>query len=451
VTPEDAAVYRAELTQALPLARRLPPLRAKELRGVLHDVAALWRSYSTQRALVLFSTLAENEDWLATHRLPRAGTDIAGPGGVVYRYFPGHGFVFHPLAEFAKLNGLVSAGQDDAAAELAAALLARGIASGGALRWEYEFPFSAGKPPWTSGMAQAVASQALARAGDRLSDPALLDAADAAWRAVPRLTLQLPAGPWIKLYAWSSIPVLNAQLQAALSLDDYAAISDDPEAAALSGRLEAAATAILPRFDTGYWSLYSLDGRESPLSYHDYVVSLLRRLAARTGDEAWREVADRFQSYETQPPLLRPAPTATTIYPDPQDGYRDAAPLRFWLSKLSTVTLRIGKTSETVRLGHGQHVIWWDPGPVASGLYHPRLAAVDQTGRRAAAALEPVVVRSDVTPPKLTVKVASPSAVHWEAVDEGTPWLKLVVRLVRGKDERVLRLGKRGLAGTAHL
>ena len=40
-----------------------------------------------------------------------------------------------------------------------------------------------------------------------------------------------------------------------------------------------------------------------------------------------------------------------TFFPHPADGHRDGAPIRFWLSKLSTVTLRIGKTSETVRLG----------------------------------------------------------------------------------------------------
>ena len=133
--------------------------------------------------------------------------------------------------------------------------------SGQALLWEYEFPFASGTaPPWTSGMAQAVAAQALARAGDLLSDPTLLDAADAAYEAVPGLlSPSSPAKPWIALYSFDRTPVLNAQLQAALSVGDYAAISGDPLAAdALADRLTAAAEAMLPRFDTGYWSLYSL-------------------------------------------------------------------------------------------------------------------------------------------------------------------------------------------------
>jgi hypothetical protein len=452
LAPDAAAEYRTALARVRPLLKTLPPLRAEELGNVLHDVASLWRAYNNpQRALVLFTTLSENEDYLTSHRLPEVGTDVIAPDGVVYRYFPGHGFVFHPLAEFAQLNNLVSSGQEDAAAQLAAALLARGIQTGGTLRWEYEFPFSVGKPPWTSGMAQAVAAQALARAGDRLSDPALLDAADAAARAVPQLLLDLPAGPWIRLYAWSSTAVLNAQLQTVLSLGDYATISGDPDAQALADRLQATAAKLLPRFDTGFWSLYSLSGDESPLGYHDYVIQLLKRLAVRTGDQSWRDMADRFQQYETEPPELHPAAGQKTIYPDPQDGYKDAAPLRFWLSKLSTVTLRVGKTVQTFTLGHGPHVIWWDPGEVAAGVYHPRLTAVDQTGKRVETAFDPVLVRSETGPPAMTVVVTDGAAVHWEADDPATPWLDLAVRLSNGSERRVVDLGRRRLTGTAHL
>jgi D-glucuronyl C5-epimerase-like protein len=451
ISVTDAADYGAALRRAIPLARTLPPLRAQELRSVLHDVASMHRAYRTpQRSLILFSTLAANEEWLTDHRLPASGTDVVGEGGVVYRYFPGHGLVFHPLAEFAQLNTLLGAGDVDGARTLVDALLARGIPSGGALRWEYEFPFSVGRPPWTSGMAQAVAAQALARASQTLADPALLDAARAAWRAVPRLTLQLPAGPWVKLYAWSSIPVLNAQLQTVLSVGDYASIAGDADASAFAGRLQQSAAALLPRFDTGYWSLYSLRGDEAPLGYQDYVISLLRRLAARTGDQTWRDVADRFEGYESEPPILRADSTPETIYPDPQDGFRDAAPLRFWLSKASTVTLRAGKTVERLTIEHGEHTIWWSPGPVASGLYRPRIAAVDPAGNRATATFAPVTLRSDVTPPKLDVTVIAPSAVHWEAEDAGTPWLRLALRLARPGAERFLPLGQRGLNGTAH-
>ena len=260
------------------------------------------------RALTLFSTLTVNADWLAGHAVaglapgPHRATTVPSTGSS-----RSHGYVFHPLANFAKLNALAAAGDLRPRGAPRRRALARGpCRSGKALVWEYEFPFGSGRPPWTSGMAQAVAAQALARAGDLLCDPDLLDAAGGAYAAVAKLlSPSSPAKPWIALYSFDRVPVLNAQLQAALSVGDYAAISGDPAADALAGRLTAAARTLLPRFDTGYWSLYSLRGDESPLDYHDYVIGLLRKLATRTGDAAWREAADRFEGYESEPPLIR--------------------------------------------------------------------------------------------------------------------------------------------------
>src|SRR5581483_4970587 len=440
------------LAAAPPLLRKLPPLRVAELRGVLHDVAALAGEYTGQRALVLFSTLRENEDYLGHHRLPADGTDVVSDEGVLYREFSGHGLVFHPLGNFARLNNLVSAHQDEEAAQAAAALVARGIPGrAGSLRFEYEFPFSAGAPPWTSGMAQAVAAQALARAGDELGDSSLADAASAAYRAVPGLLLHLDAGPWIRLYDWSTTAVLNAQLQTSISLDSYGKTSGNAAAVTLAARMRDAAQRLLPRFDTGYWSLYDLDGSDASLSYHDYVITLLKRLAAQTGEQDWRNFADRFQAYETQPPILRAGAPAPEIYPDPQDGYKDEAPLKFWLSKLATVTLRVGKTTETLVLAGGWHELDWAPGAVAPGLYHPRLAATDQKGLRAAVALDPVTVRSDIVPPELHVAVAGRNVLFWSAEDPGTPWLQLVVVLSRGRKHQLVDLGQQELAGRAHL
>ena len=257
------------------------------------------RAFSSRRS-------AFNERWLAGHAVEGSHPDLTGDDGVVYRFFWSHGYVFHPLANFAKLNELAARGDDEGAARLAQALLARAIPRGDGLVWEYEFPFASGRAPWTSGMVQAVAAQALARAGDLLSDQALLDAADAAYAAVPGLLSSgSPARPWVALYSFDRVPVLNAQLQAALSLGDYAELTGDPDAQAFADRLTASAQTLLPRFDTGYWSRYSLHGDDSPLHYHDYVIALLRKLAARTGDAGWSETADRFLAYETQPPVLR--------------------------------------------------------------------------------------------------------------------------------------------------
>jgi hypothetical protein len=191
-------------------------------------------------------------------------------------------------------------------------------------------------------MAQAVLAQAFARAGQ-------LDLAKQAYAAIPgKLDLALPAGPWIRLYGGSSLVVLNAQLQSVISIGDYAQLAADAAAAAYADGLLATAKAMLPRFDTGYWSRYSL-GSQSDLNHQDYVVSLLKMLGTRTGDPAWTDMADKIAEYETQPPALTGGQVTRIVYPRPLDGVRDDLPVRFWLSKPSRVLLVVDGRRSTDR------------------------------------------------------------------------------------------------------
>src|SRR5262249_7337563 len=222
LTAAAASQYRGIAQPAQAEASRLPTTRAANLAGVLADVASQSWGYTPPRALALFSTVELNTQRLASGSIPLSGTTVSGQGGVQYRFFPGHGYAFHPLANFARLNTLAGLGDVDATEQLAAALEERAVPARGGLAWEDGFPVGGGGPPWTSGMAQAVAAQAFAHAGDLLSDPGLLDVADAAYRATPGLVRQLPAGPWIRLYSFSGVAVLNAQLQTVISLGDYA-------------------------------------------------------------------------------------------------------------------------------------------------------------------------------------------------------------------------------------
>jgi hypothetical protein len=452
LSPTEAAGYRATLANVLARAKGLPPLRTSLLEAVVGDVASQWRAYTAPRALTLFSTLTVNADWLATHALTGPHPDIKGDDGAIYRFFSGHGYVFHPLANFAKLNAEVAAKDDAATAHLASALVARAEARGRSMVWEYDFPFATGRAPWTSGMAQAVAAQAFARAGTLLSDQNLLDTADAAYAAVPKLlSPSSPAKPWVALYSFDRVPVLNAQLPAALSAGDYATISGNAAATAMATRLTAAARALLPKFDTGYWSLYSLRGDESPLDYHDYVIGLLRKLGARTGDPVWQQAADRFQGYETEPPVIRVRGAPGTVYPRPADGYLDEAPIRFWLSKASTVTLLVGGKRVTESFPHGVNTLSWSPGPAGPGTYHPFLTAVGPVGMRATQALPAISVAPAPGPPPLAVTVTAPATVSWTSEAEGTPWLHLRLRLSQDGATRSVDLGRRGLAGTRPL
>jgi hypothetical protein len=457
LSQEDADAYSAEVDRAVSVIRNLGGARESNLRGVLHDVAVQWRAYSAARALTLFSMLATNTTYFGNRAAPTATTDIADADGIVYRFFPGHGFQFHPLANAGALNSAVAAKDADKAGTLATALLARATTGpGGALTWEYEFPYGGGKPPWTSGMAQAVMAQAFARTETLTQDPSDTETARAAFRAIPgTLVRQLPSGPWIRLYSFDGTPVLNAQLQSAISVGDYATATGDPAAAALAAGLQASAEALLPRFDTGYWSLYSLGGPESPLDYHTYVVSLLKKLAQRNPDDpVWADAAARFQLYETQPPIVKPGtPPASpqTLYSRPADGYRDTARIPLWLSKISRVTVTAGGHSTSLTLGRGNHVLTWSPGLLLRpGSYAPRVTAVDLAKNAATVDLPPIEVQWDTKPPAIDASVAG-RTLRWQAQDPGTPWLDLRVLLQRGSSHRRLLLGYRGLAGRATL
>ena len=135
--PADAARYRRDVTGAVRDVDRLPTLRGRLVASQLGQVATLWDSYTSPRALALFSQLEENLAYLETHRVPEPKTDVTADDGVVYRSFSGKGLEFHPLAEFSALNGLAAAQDADGTRALADALLARAIPRGRGLVWEY--------------------------------------------------------------------------------------------------------------------------------------------------------------------------------------------------------------------------------------------------------------------------------------------------------------------------
>ncbi len=312
--------------------------------------------------------------------------------------------------------------------------------------WSYEFAFGGGRPPWTSGMAQAVAAHALARAASQLGATALLEPARRAFAAVPASLLgSVSARPWVRLYSFNDFVVLNAQLQAAISLGEYGRLSGDARATALSGGLRRAAAALLPRFDTGYWSRYTLVG-ESSLGYHLYVVKLLEALADRTGLPFWRRAASRFARYTDEAPQVEKRGPVSTLYPTPADGWRDTALLRFWLSKRSDVTVRVGGERRVLALGQGLHAVPWSPPARKRGDFRARIKAVDLAGNRTVLRLPDVRVRVDRTPPRLTARLRG-RVLIWRAVDRATPSLHLELGLRRDGKIRVHRFGTRGLRG----
>jgi D-glucuronyl C5-epimerase C-terminus len=436
----DVTRYQGILSFARGVHDRVPQARAQLLESVLGQVAQA-RSPIAPRALLLYSMLQENATYFGAHGVPPNGTDVTASDGVVYRYFSGDGLEFHPLAEAGTLNALIAAGNTAGAQALVDALAARAVSKpGGVLVWEYWFPFGGLRAPWTSGMAQAVLAQAFARAGD-------LDLAQRAYAAIPgKLDFTLAAGPWIRLYSGTSTVVLNAQLQSGISIGDFAQLAEDEDAAAYANELLAAAKAMLPRFDTGFWSRYSL-GVQSDLNHQDYVVSLLKLLATRTGDPTWTDMADKIAEYETQPPSLTGAQVSRIVYPRPLDGVRDDLTVRFWLSKPSRVLLVVdGKAVDGYKWYGGWHTFSWVPRRLGFGEHEIRLSAQSVDGNTATADLGSFTVARDTTAPTLSA-TATHGRVFWRARDSLSSCCTVRLVLRHGGTVRVLASSRaRGVA-----
>ena len=215
---------------------------------------------------------------------------------LTFRSYAGAGYRFQPLLSFAALNSTVSHKRWCAARRLASALLARAVRSGNASYWEYGFSFAGGPVPWRSGFAQAVAAQALARAGALLEDPGLSAFAAAAFRGLRGpLLMRLAGGAWVREYGFTNEVILNAQLQSIISLDSYAAVADSAPGRHLAQALAVAAQRLLPRFDLGCWARYELGGGRASLHYQTYHVELLRRLAATRPEPIWRRTYLRWR------------------------------------------------------------------------------------------------------------------------------------------------------------
>jgi len=363
--------------------------------------------------------------------------------GLVYRTGWGGGEYFHPLGSFANLNRAVAAGNRRQARKLADALVARAEPRRFALVWRYRTPRD-GPSTWTSGLAQAVGAQALARAGR-------IEEARRAFLAIPNgLLVNLPEGPWIKLYSYSGSAVLNAQLQATLSIADYARLAHDPRARRLARRMRLATLALLGRFDTGTWSRYALGGADSTSEYHAYVTSLLWKFARRTGGWRWRVYAARFRGYRFAPPRMRFGGRVESFYPDPADGFRDRAELRIWLSKPALVTLRVAGQSWRTWLGRGWQRTDLTPRPLPPGRHRVVASATDRFGHTTWKRLQYVRVLRDVTAPRIVAELA-PWQLYWRAHDGESPWVALRVRIVDALGVRTVKLGGERFAGSLPL
>src|SRR4051812_663526 len=389
----DQATYdRAgdAVKRALRAYRALSGTRRTELAAVIANADSIGASgrLVPARIAAVTLTLERNTQWWSDGSIPRSGARIGFDGSrAIWQYYPGQGVELQMLANFAHANALWSSRKRSALRELIDELTPLGtVRPDGSIAWEYLFRFGGGAPPWSSSIAQGTAVQALGRAGAPLPQPAYTDLATRSLALFEQpspdgVRRDTPDGAFYLIYSFApDLLVLNAHLQAVIGLYDFAQLTGDPRAQALYESGVAEARVSVPRYDTGRWSLYSLE-RESDLSYHELVTTFLGNLCKRTGEAVFCDTAARFKDYLTVAPSVR----RTTR------RVRAGKPARiaFRLDKISRVGMTVvdprGRTvlSTSAVVGRGSRYYTWRS-PSKAGLYTLRLSATDLAGNRAA-------------------------------------------------------------------
>jgi hypothetical protein len=384
------ATYRQDYSAYLAAKSSLGKLsgtRREELGAVLANVQAMASAGELipSRLPALFLTLERNRQWWTTGPLLNGESRVSFPGSrIVWEHYPGQGIEIQWLATFGEANGYFLSGNENAnLRQLLSEVIPLATQRAGGIAWEYMFRFDGGAPPWTSGLSQGTALQVLARAWSRFKEPADLVAAQQAlgiFQTPPPQGVRVttPAGAMYAEYTYApSDRILNGFIQSLVGLYDYTSITKDPLGLALFEAGDAEARAIVPRYDTGAWSMYDQFG-ESDLNYHELLTEFLQHLCERTrkgppltpatatgvqipGDQIYCTTAQRFTADLHTPPAI--ALLSKTL----PGGAR--AGVQLSLSKVATVVL-------TVR--HGAKVVWSDSATVERG--KPRLLWVTPAG-----------------------------------------------------------------------
>jgi len=288
------ATYRQDYSAYLAAKSSLGKLsgtRREELGAVLANVQAMASAGELipSRLPALFLTLERNRQWWTTGPLLNGESRVSFPGSrIVWEHYPGQGIEIQWLATFGEANGYFLSGNENAnLRQLLSEVIPLATQRAGGIAWEYMFRFDGGAPPWTSGLSQGTALQVLARAWSRFKEPADLVAAQQAlgiFQTPPPQGVRVttPAGAMYAEYTYApSDRILNGFIQSLVGLYDYTSITKDPLGLALFEAGDAEARAIVPRYDTGAWSMYDQFG-ESDLNYHELLTEFLQHLCERT-------------------------------------------------------------------------------------------------------------------------------------------------------------------------
>ncbi|MEA2307771.1 MAG: hypothetical protein QOI65_57 [Thermoleophilaceae bacterium] len=379
ITADDGDRYLAIYSAARHARADMPSgTRRTELGSVLATLDEIARAgdLTASRMPALFLQLDRNRElWTGVDELPATHDRIVFPDSqLIFEYYPGEGLQIQPLANFGRADGLYTACSKHysdcdpgALRALLDELLAIRSLRGGFTTWEYWFRFGGGTPPWTSAMAQGTAIMALARAAQLLDEPRYRKAAHAALGAFERRapvgvrTRGLGGGVHYLLYSFApGTRVLNAFAQTLNGLYEFYVQTGNRRALRLFQKGDLSMRQELPLYDTGAWTRYSLGGAEASLEYEELATDVVAHICKRSAIDFYCGYAQRLASYLTSPTRID--------YRGPDDARKgEAAELRFWIGKVSTVSVEVtdpdGKPvfSSGERLARGRHVVDWVP------------------------------------------------------------------------------------------
>jgi heparosan-N-sulfate-glucuronate 5-epimerase len=181
---------------------------------------------------------------------------------------------------------------------------------GEALLWEYSeaVPKYDLHPPWHSAMAQGQIASVFVRSHIRHGDEDDARRARAALQPLldggESTVTTTDAGPVLE--EAPSVPashILNGWVYALWGLWDVALALDHADARTLFEQSVSALGELLPRYDTGWWTRYSLYPHRLPdlakPFYHRLHVDQMQVLHELTRDERFSEAAVRWRSYDT--------------------------------------------------------------------------------------------------------------------------------------------------------
>jgi heparosan-N-sulfate-glucuronate 5-epimerase len=176
----------------------------------------------------------------------------------------------------------------------------------------WPFSFSLRTPPvpapWISGMAQGKALSVFARSFQRTGSSRTADVAQRAARSFLYtvreggvITRPSIGTCFIEEVAYSpAIHILNGCLCALVGLFEHLRVFPDSQFQSVFEACVEGVEDLLPAFDTGYWSRYSLGVRWhlATVHYHTIHVRQLRYLGNLLDCRAFSSYADRWEEYE---------------------------------------------------------------------------------------------------------------------------------------------------------